>query len=254
MSKIYHYTTLETLVLIIQNKTLRFNSLKNVDDCREGLSNDLGSFADHIFVSSWTRDQKENPALWKMYSDLHTGVRIGIDSDSITYKRLETWGEKDVYTVIYPIQNTYKLPRGYYAINWLGGELLEKVIDVEYRDDRPNFIGKYGEKRYDNICSVKDTYWQFQKECRFVLFAVKKTDLALINQNNLRELLLKGINLSSIKLNFIDLQLTDLFFKNLEITTAPLMSDAYYDLLNNYLHNKISQTVSLHRSSLNIRK
>ena len=254
MSKIFHYTTLETLILIIKNRTLRFNSLKNVDDCREGLSNDLGSFAEHIFVSSWTRDQTENPALWKMYSDLHTGVRIGIDSTSISYEKLETWGEKDVNTLIYPIQNTENLPNDYYAINWLNNDTLDTVIDIEYKDNRPKFIGNHGERRYDYICSVKDTYWKFQKECRFVLFGVKKSDIAEVNMNNLREFLSKGINLSSMELNYIDLQLTDYFFKNLEITAAPLMSDAYYDLLNNYLHNKISQSVSLQRSALKIRK
>ena len=99
-----------------------------------------------------------------------------------------------------------------------------------------------------------DTYWKFQEECRFVLFGVKKSDLVGINMNNLRELLSRGINLSSMELNYIDLQITDYFFKNLEITTAPLMSEAYYDLLDNYLHNKISQPVLLHRSALKIRK
>ena len=87
-----------------------------------------------------------------------------------------------------------------------------------------------------------------------MLFGVKKSDIAEVNMNNLREFLSKGINLSSMELNYIDLQLTDYFFKNLEITAAPLMSDAYYDLLNNYLHNKISQSVSLQRSALKIRK
>ena len=39
-------------------------------------------------------------------------------------------------------------------------------------------VGNHGERRYDYICSVKDTYWKFQKECRFVLFGVKKSDIA----------------------------------------------------------------------------
>lgn len=35
--KIYHYTSIETLALIIKNKTIRFNRLDFVDDCEESL-------------------------------------------------------------------------------------------------------------------------------------------------------------------------------------------------------------------------
>ena len=33
--KIYHYTSIETLALILKNKTLRFNNAKFVDDPNE---------------------------------------------------------------------------------------------------------------------------------------------------------------------------------------------------------------------------
>ena len=37
MAKIYHYTTIETLALILKHRTIRFNRLDQVDDMEESL-------------------------------------------------------------------------------------------------------------------------------------------------------------------------------------------------------------------------
>ena len=41
--KIYHYTTLETLALILKNRTLRFNNVKNMNDPEESVTEDFKS-------------------------------------------------------------------------------------------------------------------------------------------------------------------------------------------------------------------
>lgn len=41
---IYHYTSIETLALILQSKKIRFNSLKNVDDINETEFSDENEF------------------------------------------------------------------------------------------------------------------------------------------------------------------------------------------------------------------
>lgn len=59
--RIYHYTSLESLALILQNKTIRFNRLDKVDDLEEGNVESLGiKFCKYIFVSCWTEDENEN--------------------------------------------------------------------------------------------------------------------------------------------------------------------------------------------------
>ena len=66
--KIYHYTTIETLALILKNKTIRFNRLDKVDDMEEAMygSGGLNIFlGQYCFVSCWTKDDKENLSLWK---------------------------------------------------------------------------------------------------------------------------------------------------------------------------------------------
>ena len=93
--KIYHYTSIETLELILKNKKIRFNRLDKVDDMEESIYGSgpnrtkLGIYA---FVSCWTKSEKENPALWKMYTD-YKGVRIGLDA-----MPFKTYKAKDGFT------------------------------------------------------------------------------------------------------------------------------------------------------------
>ena len=57
--KIYHYTTIENLALILKNKTLRFNALTNVDDMDEGITKDR-NLQKFIFVSCWGDNSEES--------------------------------------------------------------------------------------------------------------------------------------------------------------------------------------------------
>ncbi len=48
---LYHYTSIETLALILKNRTIRFNNLLNVDDPEEAETKDLGLSGKHCLVS-----------------------------------------------------------------------------------------------------------------------------------------------------------------------------------------------------------
>lgn len=79
--KIYHYTSIETLALILHSKKIRFNRLDRVDDVEEscyGSGPTNARLGMYSFVSCWTKDVMENLSLWKMYTG-YKGVRIGID-------------------------------------------------------------------------------------------------------------------------------------------------------------------------------
>ena len=50
--KIYHYTNIEALALILKNQTIRFNRLDKVDDIEEGNAESWGvKFCKYVFVS-----------------------------------------------------------------------------------------------------------------------------------------------------------------------------------------------------------
>ena len=59
--KLYHYTSIETLALILKHKTIRFSRLDRVDDPDEyAFSGDGVTPAHYCFVSCWTKNSREN--------------------------------------------------------------------------------------------------------------------------------------------------------------------------------------------------
>ena len=77
MKTLYHYTSVDTLLLILQNKTLRFKSLLYVDDPLEPTTSDFGNLGGFKYVSCWTDTPNSIPQ-WTMYSNNMTGVCIGL--------------------------------------------------------------------------------------------------------------------------------------------------------------------------------
>ena len=72
--KLYHYTSIETLALILKNGTIKFNRLDTVDDLEEaGYTSDGMQLGKYMFVSCWTKSSEENIALWSMYADKGRG-------------------------------------------------------------------------------------------------------------------------------------------------------------------------------------
>ena len=56
---LYHYTDLESLILILKNRTIRLKSLDQLDDKEESSFENFRAAAKYIFVSSWTEEEKE---------------------------------------------------------------------------------------------------------------------------------------------------------------------------------------------------
>ena len=73
---LYHYTSIETLALILKNRTIRFNNLLNVDDPEEAETKDLGLSGKHCLVSCWTKSSEDTLPMWNMYTPRMKGVRI----------------------------------------------------------------------------------------------------------------------------------------------------------------------------------
>lgn len=73
---LYHYTNIETLALILKNRTIRFNFLDKVDDLQEQQTADVKNIGQFCYVSSWTDDSNESIPMWNMYASLNLGVRI----------------------------------------------------------------------------------------------------------------------------------------------------------------------------------
>lgn len=76
MDYLYHYTSIESLALILKNHTIRFTSLDQMDDKQEKMSYDLKNGGQFCYISSWTSDSNESIPMWNMYSSICAGARI----------------------------------------------------------------------------------------------------------------------------------------------------------------------------------
>ena len=59
MDYLYHYTSVESLALILKNKSFRLSPLSTLDDLQEERVKDSQRFGEYVFVSSWTEDEEE---------------------------------------------------------------------------------------------------------------------------------------------------------------------------------------------------
>ena len=78
---VYHYTTIESLAMIMSPRSIKFNRLDKVDDMEECVEPSNIRLWQYIFVSCWTENPEESIPLWRMYSGNSHGVRIGMDID-----------------------------------------------------------------------------------------------------------------------------------------------------------------------------
>jgi hypothetical protein len=66
--KIYHYTTIDSLAMIMSSRSIKFNRLDKVDDLEERIEPSQVKLWQYLFVSCWTENPEESIPLWRMYS------------------------------------------------------------------------------------------------------------------------------------------------------------------------------------------
>lgn len=238
--KIYHYTTIETLALILKHRTIRFNRLDRVDDIEEteyGSSSALIKTGQYNFVSCWTKEDKENVGLWGLYTR-YKGVRISMDEDMF---------------VTYPINNMNQGQSFYpdvecgdnYVITLT--DSLNELSEVRYVEDLEGTIKDHGTLLTAEatethipfmisplIGTFKREHWSFQKECRFKIRATPITPNLIKTPQDwydklphicsiVGDLMADDVPISK---EYIDIKLEEQAYINMEIMLGPLTSDA----------------------------
>lgn len=238
--RIYHYTSIQTLALILKYKRIRFNRLDMVDDMEESiygsgpLQTKLGIYT---FVSCWTKNDKENLALWNMYTR-YRGVRIGIDEmPFVTYK------VSDKFISLLPDSISFGTD---FIVPSFTNEA--KLYDIDYVDNPEAEIEKLikhtgnGGIAVDtnHIGTFKRKEWAIQQESRFII-TVFPADIAGAIKESIEKPQGKNIDFYSyifnslgpsliknkpINIPNIDLELDTDKLSNIEIMMGPLTSDA----------------------------
>lgn len=255
---LYHYTSISSLVQIIENRSLKFNCLTNCDDLDEAESKDLGRIGKFVFVSCWTRESKESIPMWSQYSGNMSGVRIGMKEYPFVRRKYENKGHGEPF-------ETYLNLEYYYNDNkMLFAPAQPKLIDVEYIEDddkiRPSIVteGTIEDVRrfingepskctlsFDSIGKYKRTCWSFQKECRYKIFGgpmgmkeMEESDSkkAWDKQREYARRILDESYAPGYQSLFLDLSEDAIL--NAEILFGPLMDDSAKILLTNYFKTK----------------
>lgn len=259
--KIYHYTSIQTLALILKYKKIRFNRLDRVDDMEESIygsgpsQTKLGMYT---FVSCWTKNSKENLALWNMYTR-YKGVRIGIDEMPFA-----TYKVNNNFTSLLPDVMNFGTD---YFMTSFNNEA--KLYDVEYvnnpQDEIKKLIKQTGEGGIivdtTRIGIFKRKEWAMQEESRFkitvqpadVYGAAKETlttPSALVYHfltKMFDTLAPSMITNKPIETTFIDLDLDSKKLGDIDIMMGPLTTEAdiiiVESLLNLFPKSHISKSI-----------
>lgn len=276
MEYLYHYTSIETLALILANKTICFNNLLNVDDSEEAETFDMGKFGRFVYVSCWTSDEHESIPLWNLYTpDMH-GVRIRLPKfpfKKYFYNKNEYFFKENVetYINIEKIYNENKVSIVATQPELIGiqytddkEKLYPKVRNVSSEENFQQYLndGKVENGKLDlsysfaEIGKYKRKEWEFQKEWRYI-YSVAPMGLKEANPPTIdkqRELIRRIENKEyepPYSRMFLDLD--DNALKNIEVLCGPRMNDAekiiVKALLKEYCHNGMYK-----ESKLKIRK
>lgn len=239
---LYHYTSLETLALILKNRTIRFNSLDKMDDLQEKETADIKNIGQFFYISSWTEDATESIPMWNMYASLNSGIRIKLRKNPFklyenTVENLSTIihtpvqdnnGGKPLLSII-PLAEMFA--KGFTTPQVMAHDLLRKV---EYTDDKDKLYPKILSVNGDHFTIAmgelgryKNLHWSFQSEWRYIL------NILPINLNQSVESSMKDFQLVANKLLMgiekqpfphYDMVIADDAFTDMEITLSPRIS------------------------------
>lgn len=264
--RIYHYTNIESLALILKNKTIRFNRLDKVDDYEEGNAESLGvRFSKYVFASCWTEEPTESIPLWKMYGGDFCGLRISMEREMFQeYIVLGSdlqipGGTGSICTKIPPKDmnnpSFFIIPLHDYD-NDLFYRKVVYVDDVyEYTKDAikiDNIRGNRGDMtmQMKPFGYYKNKRWEFQKESRFVLY-VFPINMLIEGENPEISSLVTQSLLSNkpLPFTFYDMNLKEEAMNTMEITLSPSASEAQKILVKSLI-DKHRPTAKVIDSSL----
>lgn len=151
----------------LKSQKIRFNRLDRVDDIEEscyGSGPTQVKLGMYTFVSCWTKSDKENLALWNMYTR-YKGVRIGIDE-----MPFKTYRVNDKFVSLLPNPMSFGPD---YMISSFTNEA--KLYDIVYVEDPQEEIkklivpaGKEGiVVSTAQVGTFKRKEWEIQQESRF---------------------------------------------------------------------------------------
>jgi len=254
---LFHYTTIETLALILKNKTFRFTRLSNLNDPLEGKGHNFKQAEHFVFSSSWTVAERDTIPMWKMYSDLK-GVRLKFPGDLFVDRadiHYGPWGGATFHhaSLSEPVKiHTTEPILG--ENNAITSRTISGPDPVRYLAD-----GKlteterivYGTPFFENAKDVllgpvglyKNDDWEFEEEWRFRF--LPWVHLSAVNSNNFDQ----RFESIQVQEHFVDIPILDAAFDRLEVMLGP-KSDVASEVIVKALIEKFAPKAQVLKSEI----
>lgn len=233
---LYKYTTLETLALILKSQKIRLNPLTLMDDLQEAENDDKIKYGKYVFISSWMDQPSESIAMWKLYSNMKSGVRIGLQRYPFVRYRASHEDIQNAFSsvqvkgayidLIAPIKECFN--DDYFIVNCAYEQSLEKV---EYTDDSGLLSPKMFTIESDKLTlasaklgKYKNTYWEFQNEERYILRFIPVDAKKMVTTENAAADVYNAFTNEKDFLPYFELAIRDDAFNAMEVTLSPQFS------------------------------
>lgn len=268
---LYHYASLDTLALILHNRTIRFSRLDKVDDAQEQRSADSQNLGKMKLVSCWTSSDEESIPMWREYAGADCGVRIQMKSYpfkqySVSNDSLNMLSSEAVLNALGGSFNGLHLPlEDFWDKNYHFFETArdrEILHEVEYTNDQsllfPKVINAFGNGGLVadlNALGVhKTTAWSYQKEWRYILTAVPIGIDSVINVRLDQILRANDVMLDKCDPGippYYDLTISDEAFSSMKIVSSPKMTPGNRVILNTLIE-KYAPGIEVAESSIEL--
>lgn len=264
---LYHYTSINTLALILKNKTICFNNLLYVDDLEEVETKDMGKFGRYCCVSCWSGESNESIPLWNMYTPGMSGVRIKLPK--FPFKKYVI--EKNEMDNVEKIETYIDMKKNMKSDNALIANYYPEIVKVEYTEDEKLLYPEIksetiGIENSNNVTTTsytilpigkyKRSNWAFQNEWRYKIFAMPYTytELGMCKTVEDQQRLIARLEdvEQAIPYNKIFLEIDKACLKNMEIVLGPKATEAD-EIIVKTLVEKYCSTAKVYRSSLKVR-
>lgn len=253
---LYHYTSIETLALILKYRKIRFNRLDNVDDLEEAETSDLGNLGRYCFVSCWTEDEQESIPFWGMYTRDMKGVRIKMPFDMFkTYEVKNTDEQINFNTEKF---SKFKQDEIFKQDTFISPPWNNILSKVEYTDDETFIYPKVVSINPQSELSIglnfgilgryKRLHWAFQNEWRF-RFNVLPVNIEDLKNNDNGKFMNHLMNNKNLGMDCYFLDIEESKLKEMEITMGPNTTDAEKIIVESLI-KEFNPTAKVYDSSL----
>lgn len=224
---VYHYTSIETLALILSTQTIRFSRADKVNDLEELRIVDLPAMKEAVFISCWTVSENESIPLWKLYGSDLRGVRIKLPvamfaNGSAPY--LSSKGNSHLINLM-SLSNVVQRGQDHHWIPYIFGP-----TPVQYSKDSAIRVIENNELMVDRIGTSKLDHWSFEEEYRYLIIpdALWNPERQFFQTDNPNSIM-------PIDQDSIDIPLNMSAINSIEVTLGPAANDAEYCIVDTLL-------------------